>query len=514
MITINNKVLITKYKVLSIMLSGVDASIYIVLCVLCLALNTQNSFAQNLGVNATGSTPNASSIIDLNTGNTFTSPNGKGILPPNVALTGITDAITVTSPATSLLVYNTATANIGTVAVVPGYYYWDGAKWVRLQTTASTAPDWSLLGNAGTTAGTNFIGTTDAQDLVLKTNGVENMRILNSSGNVGIGTTTPSAKLESGNGSIADAIMGTVGGGYAGKFKNVNLTYGAGGKLLWISSINQNAGSYHIYTEGNNVPEFVVTGIGNVGIGTASPFAKLHIDGTAGELLRLTSSGFGTLYMGTDVNQPWIGTSTNNDFRLVANGISYVYIKPSGNVGINNTAPATKLSIVATATNTGFQLQDGSEGSGKVLTSDATGKASWQTSSGSLLSTQIITAQSIPPFSTTVLSGFSYTIPSAKNYKIEFRCWNTFTGGTIGSDVAQHVRLLKNGIPIDQFENYNVLGSSTRNTTFFIMLHASGCLPGDVLTLDFRPGIPAGATSIDFNTGNIWTTSKVLVFPE
>ena len=32
---------------------------------------------------------------------------------------------------------------------------------------------WRLTGNAGTTAGTNFVGTTDAQDLVLKTNGVE-----------------------------------------------------------------------------------------------------------------------------------------------------------------------------------------------------------------------------------------------------------------------------------------------------------------------------------------------------
>jgi hypothetical protein len=32
---------------------------------------------------------------------------------------------------------------------------------------------WSLTGNAGTTAGTNFIGTTDAQDFVVKTNGNE-----------------------------------------------------------------------------------------------------------------------------------------------------------------------------------------------------------------------------------------------------------------------------------------------------------------------------------------------------
>ena len=164
-----------------------------ILCTLYFALTTQNSFAQNLGVNATGVTPNASSIIDLNTGNTFTSPNGKGLLPPNVALTSITDVVTVTSPATSLLVYNTATAGIGTVAVVPGYYYFNGSNWV-----AFGGADWHTTGNVATTAGTNFLGTTDAQDVVIKTNSSEQMRVASATSNVGIGTATPntSAKLD------------------------------------------------------------------------------------------------------------------------------------------------------------------------------------------------------------------------------------------------------------------------------------------------------------------------------
>ena len=166
---------------------------YILLCTMYFLLNTQNSFAQNLGVNTTGATANNSSILDLNTGNTFTSPNGKGLLPPNVALTSITDVVTVTSPATSLLVYNSATAGTGTAAVVSGYYYWDGAKWVALG-----GADWHTTGNLGTTAGTNFIGTTDTQDLVFKTNSSEQIRVANTTNNVGIGTATPnaSAKLD------------------------------------------------------------------------------------------------------------------------------------------------------------------------------------------------------------------------------------------------------------------------------------------------------------------------------
>lgn len=51
----------------------------------------------------------------------------------------------------------------------------------NLGTTAKSAfggAGWELLGNAGTTAGTNFIGTTDGQDLVFKRNSTEGARVL------------------------------------------------------------------------------------------------------------------------------------------------------------------------------------------------------------------------------------------------------------------------------------------------------------------------------------------------
>lgn len=53
---------------------------------------------------------------------------------------------------------------------------------------------WGLTGNSGTTAGTNFVGTTDAQAFVFKTNNTERMRML-SGGNVGIGTTAATNTL-------------------------------------------------------------------------------------------------------------------------------------------------------------------------------------------------------------------------------------------------------------------------------------------------------------------------------
>lgn len=49
---------------------------------------------------------------------------------------------------------------------------------------------WGLKGTTGSTAGTHYIGTTDAVAFVVKTNGSERLRIL-SSGEIGINTATP-----------------------------------------------------------------------------------------------------------------------------------------------------------------------------------------------------------------------------------------------------------------------------------------------------------------------------------
>jgi hypothetical protein len=65
---------------------------------------------------------------------------------------------------------------------------------------------WQLTGNAGTAAGNDFLGTTDSQPLVIKTNNNEALRI-DTDGNVGIGTTSFTEKL-----SVAGIVESTVGG--------------------------------------------------------------------------------------------------------------------------------------------------------------------------------------------------------------------------------------------------------------------------------------------------------------
>ncbi|MBI3520465.1 MAG: hypothetical protein HY062_14095 [Bacteroidetes bacterium] len=60
---------------------------------------------------------------------------------------------------------------------------------------------WNLSGNAGTSAATNFIGTTDANDFVVKTAGSERLRVT-STGSIGIGTTSPGANFDINSGNV------------------------------------------------------------------------------------------------------------------------------------------------------------------------------------------------------------------------------------------------------------------------------------------------------------------------
>ncbi|PQB03732.1 hypothetical protein [Aureitalea marina] len=113
----------------------------------------------------------------------------KGLLINRVTLTATDNASPITSPATGLLVYNLVSSGSGATAVSPGFYYWDGSAWVALDGTNGN--DWSVEGNAGTTAGTNYIGTSDDEDVVIARNGTEELRILDDQ--VSINDNTPNA---------------------------------------------------------------------------------------------------------------------------------------------------------------------------------------------------------------------------------------------------------------------------------------------------------------------------------
>ena len=144
------------------------------------------------------SSPDASAQLEVNS-------TTKGFLPPRVALTATNAATPVTSPVAGLLVYNTATAGTAPNNVTPGFYYYSGSVWVRLIVPTDIAANVSgtvavANGGTGSTSG-SITGTSSLtfaaggtnQNVTLTPSGT-GYTILN--GSVGVGTTSPNAKLD------------------------------------------------------------------------------------------------------------------------------------------------------------------------------------------------------------------------------------------------------------------------------------------------------------------------------
>lgn len=91
----------------------------IVLLVFGLAFFTGNA---QTGIGTTTPSPSAKLEVASST---------QGFLPPRLALTATNAASPVSSPATGLIVYNTATTGTAPNNVVPGYYFWNGSAWVN-----------------------------------------------------------------------------------------------------------------------------------------------------------------------------------------------------------------------------------------------------------------------------------------------------------------------------------------------------------------------------------------------
>ncbi|HWF43428.1 MAG TPA: hypothetical protein VG537_02185, partial [Candidatus Kapabacteria bacterium] len=124
----------------------------------------QPAFSQNVGVGT--ATVNNSALLQIET-------TAKGFLAPRMSNAQM---LLVASPATSDIVYNTTYAN---------FYYYTGTVW----TPMVGGNNWSLTGNSGTSASTNFLGTKDGIDLVQKTDYNERLRVFNG-GNVGLTNVT------------------------------------------------------------------------------------------------------------------------------------------------------------------------------------------------------------------------------------------------------------------------------------------------------------------------------------
>jgi len=90
-------------------------------------------------------TPNASAAFQVDA-------NNKGFLTPRVTLTSYTDATTIASPATGLLVYCT-----GSTLLPNGFYYWNGSKWTAISNLPNASDVGHILGWGSNVTPPNYL---------------------------------------------------------------------------------------------------------------------------------------------------------------------------------------------------------------------------------------------------------------------------------------------------------------------------------------------------------------------
>lgn len=310
-----------------------------IISVIAVFLFVNGAFAQNVGIGT--ATPAASAKLDI------TSTNS-GLLVPRISLISTTDILTIPAPTTSVLVYNTNAGMTNGSGV--GYYYWTGAAWVRLLSGTLPNAGWNLIGNAGTNATTNFIGTTDATDFVARTNNAERLRI-QSGGNVGIGTATPGYRLDLGSGSFGfgngnqrtetrvDAGLQGNGGAQSGFFEtSAPVNYPTGATSWWhlIDSRHSNTGNnYALQIAGSFFDQQLW-------------FRKTNGNGATGwsQLLSTNNGWTTTGNAGTNAATNFVGTTNAIDFVTRTNNTERMRVTAGGNVGIGTAAPSTRFHVL------------------------------------------------------------------------------------------------------------------------------------------------------------------------
>ena len=188
-------------------------------------------------------------------------------------------------------------------------------------------------------------GTTNYVSKFTASGSIGNSQIFDNGTNIGIGTSSPGSLLH---------LTST-----SSPYIRLQTTNGSG--KLWGIGID------NAYSNGINFSEigvadarlFIATG-GNVGIGTTSPGAKLHVsgfgifdDGTNGRLTFENASGQNDIYSTTTAFGGWKNLRLSSNELILSSGgtTERMRITSSGNVGIGTTSPLYKT-VIQTANQT------------------------------------------------------------------------------------------------------------------------------------------------------------------
>jgi hypothetical protein len=249
-----------------------------------------------------------------------------------------------------------------------GSLFWDSQnnRWIYSNPSGSSYDGGMFISGPRNTSGLgNEQGTT--LNAILKGQGGDHLTssgmFEDSSGNVGVGTSSPSAKFEVIGNIKATSFTGSFSGSVSAPGSTTQIVYNSGGALAADSGL--------VYSGSN------------VGIGISAPTDKLHIvsSATGNQFGRITAtdsaasaawvaqndsgdnvvyrvfgSGVGGTQMGAALGRSasllanlggsgvfLLGTFSNTDFILGTNNTENMRIKSGGNVGIGTTSPNVTL---------------------------------------------------------------------------------------------------------------------------------------------------------------------------
>ena len=203
----------------------------------------------------------------------------------------------------------------------------------------------------------------------IQNSSAERMRI-DSSGNVGIGTSSPTVLLDLESTSPTIRLTDSDASGTP----ECQIS-GAGGDLVFEADRDDEKSDSLIRFEVDGSETARIDSSGNLGIGTTSPDEILHVANTGGGasiLIETNASSGGNLLFGDDGSNT-VGrvqyVHSDNSMRLHTNGSERMRIDSSGRVGIGTSSPASVLNISASS---------GGDTSGLRITRTDSGGGDWR----------------------------------------------------------------------------------------------------------------------------------------